>query len=123
MTRDEATALLAATLREVAPEADLGAVDPGLPLQEVADIDSVDFLAVVAAIQDRAGIEIPPRDYPKLATLERFVSYLMSAVDGVPRGQSGNDCLGVMPGRFAARNRWADVWTCSSLMCRVLTRP
>ncbi len=77
MTRDEATALLAATLREVAPEADLAAADPGLPLQEVADIDSVDFLAVVAAVQSRAHIEIPPRDYPKLATVERFVSYLM----------------------------------------------
>ena len=79
MTRDEATALLAVALREVAPQVDLGAVDPRLPLQEVADIDSVDFLTLVGAIQDRAGIEIPVRDYPKLATLDLFVSYLMSA--------------------------------------------
>jgi acyl carrier protein len=79
MTRDEATALLAIALREVAPEVDLGTVDSGLPLQEVADIDSADFLTLVAAVQDRAGIEIPFRDYPKLATLDLFVSYLMSA--------------------------------------------
>ncbi len=79
MTEEEATALLAATLHEIAPEVDLGAVDPGLPLQEVADIDSTDFLALVAAIHDRTGIEIPFHDYPKLATLELFVSYLMSA--------------------------------------------
>ena len=79
MTRDEATALLASALREVAPEADLGAADPGLPLQEVADIDSMDFLALLRAVQDRTGWEIPPRDYPKLATVELFVSYLMSA--------------------------------------------
>ncbi len=78
MTRDEATALLASALRDVAPEADLGAADPGLPLQEVADIDSMDFLALVRAVQDRTGREIPPRDYPKLATVELFVSYLMS---------------------------------------------
>ena len=81
MTRDEATALLASVLREVAPEADLGTADPALPLQEVADIDSVDFLTLVAAVHDRAGIEIPARDYPKLATVDRFVSYLTAADD------------------------------------------
>lgn len=79
MSKDEATALLAATLREIAPEADFGAIDPDLPLQEVASIDSVDFLALATAIHDRAGIEIPARDYPRLATLNLFVSYLMSA--------------------------------------------
>lgn len=79
MTKDQATALLAATLGEVAPEVDLGAVDPDLPLQEVAGLDSMDFLTLMAAIHDRTGIEIPPRDYPKLATLRMFVSYLMSA--------------------------------------------
>jgi len=79
MTKDEATALLADTLREIAPEVDLDAIDPDLPLQEVADIDSMDFLTLVAAIHDRTGIEIPVRDYPRLATLKLFVSYLMSA--------------------------------------------
>ena len=79
MTEDEATALLAATLHEIAPEVDLGAADPGLPIQEVAGIDSMDFLTLVAAIRDRTGIDIPARDYPKLATLKLFVSYLMSA--------------------------------------------
>jgi acyl carrier protein len=39
----------------------------------------VDFLTLVAAIHDRTGIQISPRDYPKLATLKLFVSYLMSA--------------------------------------------
>ena len=78
MTNDEATALLATALHEIAPEVDLGTVDPDLPFQEVADIDSRDFLILVTAIHDRAGIEIPFRDYPKLATLKLFVAYLMS---------------------------------------------
>jgi acyl carrier protein len=78
MTEEEATALLAAALREIAPEADLARADPGLPLQEAAGIDSLDFLRLVAAIRDRTGIEIPVRDYPRLATLKLFVSYLMS---------------------------------------------
>ena len=78
MTKDEATALLAAALHGIAPEVDLAAIDPGMPLQEVAAMDSIDFLAVVKAIQARTGVEIPPRDYPKLATVQLFVSYLMS---------------------------------------------
>jgi acyl carrier protein len=79
MTEDEAAAVLAAAMRTIAPELDLGAVDPCLPLQEVADIDSLDFLALVADLHERTGIEIPYLDYPKLATLNMFVKYLMSA--------------------------------------------
>jgi len=79
MTKDEATALLATALHDIAPEVDLGAVDRDLPLQEVADIDSTDFLTLVAAIHDRTGIQIPFQDYPKLATLNSFLTYLMSA--------------------------------------------
>jgi acyl carrier protein len=79
MTKDQATALLAAALHEIAPEVDVGAVDRDLPLQEVADIDSTDFLTLVAAIHDRTGIQIPFQDYPKLATLNSFLTYLMSA--------------------------------------------
>jgi acyl carrier protein len=82
MTEDEATALLAAAFHQIVPDLDLGAINPDLPLQEVADIDSVDFLALLAAIHDRTGIEIPPRDYPRLATLRLFVSYLMLASSG-----------------------------------------
>jgi acyl carrier protein len=79
MTEDEAAALLEAALGVIAPEVDLGAVDPDRPLQEVADIDSLDFLALVADIYQRTGIEIPYVDYPKLATLNMFVKYLTSA--------------------------------------------
>jgi acyl carrier protein len=79
VTNDEASAVLAAALHEIAPEVDLGAVDRDLPIQEVADIDSVEFLRLVATVHERTGIEIPFRDYPKLSTLNMFVSYLMSA--------------------------------------------
>ena len=81
MTEDQAAALLADTLGEIAPQADLGAADPDLPLQEVADIDSMDFLRLVTMIHDRTGIDIPARDYPELATVRRFVAYL-TAVPG-----------------------------------------
>ncbi len=79
MTSDEATTVLAATLHQIAPEVNLGTASPGLPSQEVADLDSMDFLNLVTAIHDSTGIEIPFRDYARLSTLKLFVSYLMSA--------------------------------------------
>jgi acyl carrier protein len=78
MTNDEASALLAAALHGIAPEVDLGTVDPDLPFTEATEIDSRDFLNLVTAIHDRTGVEIPFRDYPRLATLNLFVAYLMS---------------------------------------------
>jgi acyl carrier protein len=79
VTKDEANALLADALHEIAPEVDVGAVDRDLPLQEVADLDSISFMALVTAIHERTGIQIPVKDYPKLATMNSFVTYLMSA--------------------------------------------
>jgi acyl carrier protein len=84
MTEDEAAALLVAALHAIAPEVDLGAVDPDRPLQEVADIDSLDFLALVADIHERTGFEVPFADYPKLATLNTFVKYLVSVSPSLP---------------------------------------
>ena len=79
MTNDEATALLTTALHDIAPEVDLGAVDRDLPLQEVADLDSISFMALVTTNHDHTGIQIPFQDYPKLATLNSFVTYLMAA--------------------------------------------
>ena len=88
MNRDQAFELLSTSLHRVAPNVDLGSIDVDAPFQEEADIDSMDFLNLVEAIHQRSGIEIPERDYPRLASLEGFVTYLMTAPAGstVPPG-------------------------------------
>ena len=48
-------------------------------MAEQLDIDSMDFLDVIVAIHDQAGIEIPERDYLRLATLEGAIAYLAEA--------------------------------------------
>lgn len=63
-------------LNNVAPEADLAAVDPAADLREAIDIDSMDFLNFVTALNHRTGIDIPETDYPKLVTLSGMVAYL-----------------------------------------------
>jgi acyl carrier protein len=68
--------IVIASLTEVAPEIDPAAIEPDTDLVEQLDIDSMDFLNVVVAINQRTGIEIPERDYPKCSTLNNAVAYL-----------------------------------------------
>ncbi len=76
MTRDDAMDLVRTAIREVAPEADLGGIEPRETIQEALDMDSIDFLNFVVGLHERTGLDIPERDYPELATLEGCVGYL-----------------------------------------------
>jgi acyl carrier protein len=72
----ETRALLARLLHGIAPEVDLDTIDPAAPLQEEAELDSMDFLNLVNALYDETGIEIPERDYARVATIDGFVDYV-----------------------------------------------
>ena len=78
MTRDDIRTAVLAALASVAPEADLGRLDPSADVRDQLDIDSVDFLNVLVAIHDALGIDIPEVDYPKLSSLDACVTYLAS---------------------------------------------
>ncbi|HEY8524430.1 MAG TPA: phosphopantetheine-binding protein [Acidimicrobiales bacterium] len=78
MTPAAAHALLARLLAGVAPEVDLDAVDPTASFTEEARLDSLDFLNLMNALRDEAGIDVPERDYPLLQTVEGFVDYVAS---------------------------------------------
>lgn len=79
MTSDHARALLARLLHGVAPEVDVDEIDPAEPLQEAAELDSMDFLNLVTALYDETGIDVPERDYPLIATIDGFVAYVTAA--------------------------------------------
>jgi len=66
-------------LTRVAPDIDPTRIDPDTDLAEQLDIDSMDFLGVIVAIDELTGIEVPERDYPKLSTLETATAYLAAA--------------------------------------------
>ena len=76
MTRDDITAALIDELGRIAPETDAKGLDPDADLREELDIDSMDFLNLVAALADRLRIDVPEIDYPQLATLGRAIDYL-----------------------------------------------
>ena len=63
-------------LNNIAPEADLASIDPAADLREAIDIDSMDFLNFITAIDHRLGVAIPEIDYPKLVTLAGAIAYI-----------------------------------------------
>lgn len=79
MNEQELRDIVIGALTEVAPDIDPAGIDPETNLAEQLDIDSIDFLGVVVAVHEQTGIEIPERDYPKLATLDDAVAYLLAA--------------------------------------------
>jgi acyl carrier protein len=63
-------------LGRIAPEADLDRLDPAASLQEQLDLDSFDFLQFVEGLHEQVGVEIPERDYPKVASLDGCAAYV-----------------------------------------------
>ncbi|MGZ4174251.1 MAG: acyl carrier protein [Solirubrobacteraceae bacterium] len=79
MNEQQLREVVIGALTEVAPDVDPAEIDPTVDIAEQFDIDSMDFLNVIVAINERTGIEIPERDYPKFSTLDDAVAYLGEA--------------------------------------------
>jgi len=63
-------------LGDIAPEADLASLDPEARLRDELDIDSMDALNFLIAIDAEFGVDIPEADYPRLATVNAIVAYV-----------------------------------------------
>jgi acyl carrier protein len=77
MTSDEIRAAVLRVLGEIAPEADLAALEPDVDLRQQLDLDSMDILNFVVGIHTALGIDIPEADYPRFVTLNGGVEYLV----------------------------------------------
>jgi acyl carrier protein len=74
MDQGEIRKVVLAELRRIAPE--LEDVAPAKPLREQVDLDSMDWLNFLVALDERLKIDIPESDYRKLGTLDQIVEYL-----------------------------------------------
>ena len=73
---DEIRAAVLRALGDVAPEADLDRIKPGVGFRDQLDLDSMDFLNFVIGLHHAFGVDIPESDYPKVATLEGCIEHL-----------------------------------------------
>ena len=79
MSADEIRETVLRLLAEVAPEADMASIRPDVRLRDQIDIDSMDALNFLIAIDAELHVDIPEADYPKLTTLNNIVAYLSGA--------------------------------------------
>lgn len=77
MNAEQARAALVEALADIAPEADLATIGPKEDLRELLDLDSMDFLSLVADLSERLGTDITEAEYPELDTLDQAVDLLV----------------------------------------------
>jgi acyl carrier protein len=78
MNEKELTDRILAVLTGIAPEAAEVDLDPTVSFRDQLDFDSMDFLNFAIGLHEALGVDIPPRDYPRLATLASAVKYLQA---------------------------------------------
>ncbi|MDZ4736055.1 MAG: acyl carrier protein [Rhodospirillaceae bacterium] len=64
-------------LIKIAPDIDAASVGLDDHLQNDLEIDSMDFLNLVAALHKRLGVDIPEAHYSRIATLNLATAYLV----------------------------------------------
>ncbi len=69
-----------AIVKRLAPEIDPVKIIPDKPLRTQIDLDSMDWLNVLATIHEKLGVDIPEADYGKVQTLDSIVAYLADKI-------------------------------------------
>jgi acyl carrier protein len=85
MTKEEIRNAVLQSLASVAPEADLSSLKPLVDLRDQVDIDSMDFLNFVIALDKTLHVAVPETDYPKISTIEGCVEYLAARMAKPPK--------------------------------------
>lgn len=81
MTNDDIRRAFLEDLVSVAPDIDPATVRDSDHLQDDLEIDSMDFLSLIAALHARFDLPIPEADYPRLATPGEAVSYIAAHLE------------------------------------------
>jgi acyl carrier protein len=63
-------------LSGLAPEVDIHTLRGDIRIRDQIDVDSMDFLNFLIAVDAEIGVDIPESDYPRLATLDNIYEYL-----------------------------------------------
>ncbi len=76
MNSNNISALIADALKHIAPEIEIDEIDQNEDLREECDLDSMDFLNLLTALKQSAGVSIPEEDYPKVRSYNQLSNYL-----------------------------------------------
>lgn len=66
------------TLTHIVPEAQDEAIDPNVAFRDQFEIDSLDYLNFVLALEKEFDVKVPETAYPRFGSLNGSVTYLTS---------------------------------------------
>jgi acyl carrier protein len=80
MNADEIRSTVRRILNEIAPDAATIDLKPDMRIRDQLDLDSMDFLNFLIAVDEELHVDIPEADYTKLRTINDIVDYLAAKV-------------------------------------------
>lgn len=76
MNEDEIKQTVFQLLKRIAPDTEPSELKPDQNIRETLNIDSFDSLQFIVALNEKLAIEIPEKDYGKIPTLQKLISYI-----------------------------------------------
>ncbi len=76
MNTDEMRETILRILGNIAPNANVQAINPNVSFHDQFEIDSIDFLRLMMELEKELKVTIFDFDYPKLSTLQGCENYL-----------------------------------------------
>ncbi len=78
MNRIELEKIIKTAIVDIAPDAEPADLEPDDDMRDELDLDSMDFLNIIIAVSNKAGVNIPESDYAQVLTLETMCGYVES---------------------------------------------
>jgi len=82
VSNDDIRAIVLREIGNIAPEIDPAQIDPAIEFRQQVDLDSMDILNLMIAINTATGVDIPEADYPKINTIDKTIAYIASHAKG-----------------------------------------
>lgn len=82
--REDIRDIVIDTVRTAAPGVDVSALRADAPLRTQLELDSMDWLNVIAGLDERLHLSIPESDYGRLGSLDDIVAYLVARLAAPP---------------------------------------
>jgi acyl carrier protein len=77
MTKEEIKGNVLRILGEIAPEADLSNLKSDVSFRDQLDLDSMDFLNFVIALDEELHVGISESEYKRLSSLDTTIAFLL----------------------------------------------
>lgn len=78
LSHEAARALIRTSIERIAPDIDASTIPTDADMRIEAELDSMDFIAVLSAIKESTGIDVPESETGRVSTIDGCADYLVA---------------------------------------------